>query len=326
MKKSIKKIVAICLAVLIVAGLFAACSGQQGKNNYTVGICQWVEHPALDEATKGFIQALKDKIGEENVTIDPQNAQEDSGNCTTIINQFVSKNVDLIMANATPSLQTAVSATNQIPIVATSITEYGVALNKTLNNGKTGINVTGTSDLPPLDQQAAMIKEILPDVKSVGIVYCSREDNSAYQVEEVTKYLEADGVKVTAYSFAESTELQAITQKAVSENDALYIPTDNAAAKATDIIDAVARPAKCPVFAGEEGICKGCGIVTLSIKYYDIGYKAGEMAAEILLNEKNPAEMEIAYAPEFTKKYNPEICKDLGITAPEGYVAVDAAE
>lgn len=325
MKKSIKKIVAICLAVLLVGTIFAACSSND-KKAYNVGICQWVEHPALDEATKGFIQALKDKIGEDKVTIDNQNAQEDSGNCTTIINQFVSKNVDLIMANATPSLQTAVSATKDIPIIGTSVTEYGVALNKALDNGKTGLNVTGTSDLPPLDQQAAMIKEILPDVKTVGIVYCSREDNSQYQVNEVTKYLEADGIKVTAYSFAEATELQAITQKAVSANDALYIPTDNAAAKSTDIIDAVARPAKCPIFAGEEGICQGCGIVTLSIKYYDIGYKAGEMAAEILLNGKNPADMEIAYAPEFTKKYNPEICADLGITAPEGYVAVDPAK
>lgn len=326
MKKSLKAIIAICLVVVLVGAVFAACSGQKEpvKDTYTVGICQWVTHPALDATQQGFIAALYDKIGQEKLTIDPQNAQEDSGNCSTIINQFVSKGVDLMLAIATPVLQTASSSTNQIPIVATAITEYGVALNRTLNDGKTDINVTGTSDLPPLDQQAAMIKEILPNTKTVGIIYCSREDNSKYQVDEVKKYLEADGIKVTTYSFAESTELQSITQKAVSENDALYIPTDNAAAKATDIIDAVARPAGVPVFAGEEGICRGCGIVTLSINYYDIGYKAGEMAAEILLEGKNPADMPIEYAPKFTKEYNPEICAELGIDVPPEYVAIPA--
>lgn len=325
MKKSVKVIVALCLVVVLVGTLFAACAPKEQENKiYQIGICQWVEHPALDAAQEGFIAAIYDKLGRENVNIDPQNAQEDAGNCTTIINQFVSKGVDLMLAIATPALQTASGATNQIPIVATAITEYGVALNRTLVDGKTGINVTGTSDLPPLDQQAAMIKEILPDTKTVGIIYCSREANSQYQVDEVTKYLEADGIKVTAYSFAESTELQAITQKAVSENDALYIPTDNAAAKATDIIDAVARPAGVPVFAGEEGICRGCGIVTLSIKYYDIGYQAGVMAAEILKEGKDPADMAIEYAPEFTKEYNAEICAALGITVPADYVEIPA--
>lgn len=325
MKKSLKAIIAICLVVVLAGTIFAACAGpkeETGEKKYTIGVCQWVEHEALGAATDGFVAAIFDKIGKDNVKIDIMNAQNDSGNCTTIINQFVSKGVDLIMANATPVLQTAVAATEKIPVVATSITEYGVALNRTLDNGKTGVNVTGTSDLPPLDQQAAMIKEILPDTKTVGIIYCSREDNSKYQVEEVTKYLEEMGIKVTSYSFAESTELQAITEKAVAENDALYIPTDNTAANATDIIDAVARPAKCPIFAGEEGICRGCGIVTLSISYYDIGYKAGEMAAEILLEGKNPADMPIEYAPQFVKKYNPDICKALGIPAPEGYEAL----
>ena len=326
MKKSLKAIIAVCLVVVLAGAVFAACSGQKQnepkKDTYTIGICQWVEHDALGAANQGFVQAIYDTIGQENVTIDPQNAQDNPANCSTIINQFVSKGVDLMLAIATPALETAYNATDKIPIVATAITEYGVALNKTLDNGKTGMNVTGTSDLPPLDQQAAMIKEILPDTKTVGIIFCSGEKNSRYQVDEITKYLEADGIKVTEYSFADSTELQALTQKAVSENDALYIPTDNTAAKNTAIIDAVARPAKCPVFAGEEGICKGCGIVTLSIKYYDIGYKAGQMAAEILLEGKNPADMPIEYAPEFTKEYNPEICEELGISIPSDYVAI----
>ena len=328
MKKSLKAIIAICLVVVLAGTIFAACAGQKEpeKKTYTIGVCQWVEHEALGAATDGFVAAIYDKLGKDNVKIDIQNAQDNATNCSTIINQFVSKGVDLIMANATPVLETAYNATDRIPIVATSITEYGVALNKTLDNGKTGMNVTGTSDLPPLDQQAAMIKEILPNTKTVGIIFCSGEKNSRYQVDEVKKYLEADGIKVTEYSFADATELQALTQKAVAENDALYVPTDNIAAKNTAIIDAVARPAKCPVFAGEEGICRGCGIVTLSIKYYDIGYKAGEMAAEILLEGKNPADMPIEYAPEFTKEYNAEICKELGISVPESYVALAPAE
>ena len=321
--KNAKRILAVLLAAVLLCSVFAGCSSKD-DGKYVIGICQWVEHDALDATQEGFIAAIYDELGKENVTIDSQNAQQDTGNCNTIINQFVSKNVDLMLAIATPSLQTAASATDKIPVVATAITEFGVALNRTLNDGKTGINVTGTSDLPPLDQQAAMVKEILPNVKTVGIVYCSREDNSQYQVDEVKKYLEADGITVNVYSFAEATELQAITQKAVSENEALYIPTDNTAANATDIVDAVARPAKVPVFAGEEGICKGCGIVTLSIKYYDIGYQAGKMAAEILRDGKNPADMEIQYAPEFTKEYNPTICAELGIEVPSDYVAIPA--
>ena len=162
--------------------------------------------------------------------------------------------------------------------------------------------------------------------KTVGIIYCSGEPNSKYQATEVTKYLADLGITATEYPFADSNDLQSIAVKAVSENDAVYVPTDNTAAKNTGIIDAVARPAKKPVFAGEEGIAKGCGIVTLTISYYDIGYTAGEMAADILENGKNPAEMEIGYAPKFTKKYNADICSELGITVPDDYVALDAAE
>ncbi|MDE6658938.1 MAG: ABC transporter substrate-binding protein [Eubacterium sp.] len=325
MKKSIKKIVAACLAVLLVGTVFAACSSNgSGNKVYNVGICQIREHDALDAATEGFKKALEDKLGAENVKFDFQNAQGEATNCATIVNQFVSQNVDLILANATPCVQSAVAATTEIPIVGTSVTEYGVALDIKDFTGKTGKNVTGTSDLAPLDKQAEMIKEICPDTKTVGIVYCSAEPNSKYQATEVTKYLADLGIKATEYSFADSNDIQTIATKAVSENDVLYVPTDNAVAENKTIIDAVARPAKCPVFAGEEGICNGCGVATLTISYYDIGYAAGEMAADILQNGKNPAEMEIGYAPKFTKKYNADICKDLGITVPDDYVAIEA--
>ena len=329
MKKSIKKIIAICLAVITVAVCFAACtSNETGNTNkkYKIGIAQWEAHEALDAATEGFKKAVEDKLGADNVEFEYNTAQGEVPNCSTIVNRYATNNVDLIMANATPVVQAAVSATKEIPIVGTSVTEYGVALGIENFSGLTGVNVTGTSDLAPLDQQAAMIKEIAPETKTVGIIYCSGEPNSKYQATEVTKYLADLGITATEYPFADSNDLQSIAVKAVSENDAVYVPTDNIAAKNTGIIDAVARPAKKPVFAGEEGIAKGCGIVTLTISYYDIGYTAGEMAADILENGKNPAEMEIGYAPKFTKKYNADICSELGITVPDDYVALDAAE
>lgn len=329
MKKSIKKIIAICLAVITVAVCFAACtSNETGNTNkkYKIGIAQWEAHEALDAATEGFKKAVEDKLGADNVEFEYNTAQGEVPNCSTIVNRYATNNVDLIMANATPVVQAAVSATKEIPIVGTSVTEYGVALGIENFSGLTGVNVTGTSDLAPLDQQAAMIKEIAPETKTVGIIYCSGEPNSKYQATEVTKYLADLGITATEYPFADSNDLQSVAVKAVSENDAVYVPTDNTAAKNTGIIDAVARPAKKPVFAGEEGIAKGCGIVTLTISYYDIGYTAGEMAADILENGKNPAEMEIGYAPKFTKKYNADICSELGITVPDDYVALDAAE
>lgn len=327
MKKSLKRILAVCLAVVIVGTVFAACSssgGNEGKDTYKIGIAQWEDHPALNQATEGFKKALQDKLGEDKVEFEYNTAQGEVSNCSTIVNRYASNKVDLIMANATPVVQAAVSATKEIPIVGTSVTEYGVALGIDNFTGVTGTNVTGTSDLAPLDQQAAMIKEIYPDAKTVGIVYCSGEPNSKYQATEVTKYLADLGITAKEYPFADSNDLQSIANKAVSENDALYVPTDNTAAKNTGIIDAIARPAKKPVFVGEEGILGGCGVVTLTISYYDIGYTAGEMAAEILADGKNPAEMTIGYAPKFTKKYNAEICKDLGITVPDDYVAYEA--
>lgn len=323
MNKTFKKVLALGLSAMLIGSCFAGCSANDAKV-YKIGVCQLMEHEALDAATDGFVQAVKDKLGEENVTVDIQNAQGDSNTCATINNQFVSSGVDLIMANATPALQSAIAATNTIPVVATSITEYGVALNLDNFSGKTGMNVTGTSDLAPLDQQAAMIQEICPDTKTVGIIYCSAEPNSKYQATEVTKYLAELGITATEYPFADSNDLQSIATKAAGENDALYVPTDNVAAENTSIIDAVARPAKVPVFAGEEGICRGCGVATLSIKYYDIGYKAGEMAAQILAEGADPAEMDIAYAPTFTKEYNADICNELGITVSDEYIALAA--
>ena len=299
----------------------AAGSAAADGQSYTVGICQLVEHAALDAATQGFEDALTEAFG-DNVKFDFQNAQNDSATCATIANGFVSAGVDLIMANATPALQAAQAATNSIPILGTSVTEYGVALGLTDFDGTVGGNVSGTSDLAPLDQQAEMITEWLPDVKKVGLLYCSAEANSQYQVDEVQKYLEAAGVTATQYAFSDSNDLASVCQKAADENDAVYLPTDNTVAANTGIVDGICRPAKKPVFAGEEGICAGCGVATLSISYYDLGYTTGEMAVKILKGEADIATMPIEYTT-VTKKYNKTICDELGLTVPEGYEAIE---
>ena len=299
----------------------ASGSAAAAGESYTVGICQLVEHAALDAATQGFEDALTAEFG-ENVTFDFQNAQNDSATCATIANGFVSAGVDLIMANATPALQAAQAATNQIPILGTSVTEYGVALGLSDFTGVVGGNVSGTSDLAPLDQQAEMITEWLPEAKKVGLLYCSAEANSQYQVDEVQKALEEKGVTATQYAFSDSNDLASVCQKAADENDAVYVPTDNTCAANTGIIDGICRPAKKPVFAGEEGICSGCGVATLSISYYDLGYTTGEMAVKVLTGEADISTMPIEYTT-VTKKYNKTICEDLGLTVPEGYEAIE---
>ena len=314
-----KKLLALLLACVMAAGL-TACSGGK-KDTYTVGISQFVTHDALDAATQGFKDALNEILGEGVVTFEYQNAAEDPATCSTIANACVASKVDLIMANATPALQAAAAATADIPILATSITEYGVALSIDNFNGTVGGNISGTSDLAPLDRQAAMIKEWCPDARTVGLLYCANEPNSQYQVDTVQAFLEDMGLTCTQYSFSDSNDIAAVCQTAADNSDVLYVPTDNAVASNTGIVDNICR-GKIPVFAGEEAICAGCGVATLSISYYDLGYATGQMAAKVLTGEADISTMAIGYAANFTPKYNPTICAALNLTAPEGYVAV----
>jgi len=295
-----------------------------GDESYTVGICQLAPHPALDAATQGFKDALTEALGDK-VTFDEQNAAGESATCATIINGFVSNGVDLILANATPALQAAVSATDTIPILGTSVTEYGVALGIDDFSGTVGTNVSGTSDLAPLDQQAEMIHEWYPGATKIGLVYCSAEPNSQYQVDTVQKYLEDLNYECTQYPFSDTSDMASVVQNATDNSDVLYIPTDNTAANNTGVVDNICH-GKIAVFAGEEGICAGCGTATLSISYYDLGVATGKMAVKILTGEANISEMPIEYAPQFTKKYNPPMCEAMGLTAPEGYEAIEAAE
>ncbi len=300
----------------------AAVEGAEEGAVYKVGICQLVQHEALDAATLGFTEALKEALGEQ-VVIEEQNASNDQATCATIINQFVASDVDLIMANATPALQAAIAATDTIPIVATSITDYATALEISDWTGTTGINVTGTADLAPLADQAAMIKELVPEAKKVSILYCSAEPNSKYQSDIVTMELQNLGLEVEEFTFADSNDVMLVTEAAAAEADVIYVPTDNTVASNTEIINSVAEDAGVPIIAGEEGICKGCGIATLSIDYYSIGYRAGEMAAEILADGADPATMEIDFAKELTKKAVASRCEALGIEIPEGYGMIE---
>ena len=350
MKKT-KKALALILAGLMTASMTACGSGKAAETtqaaadtaaekadetkadeakeeasadgaSYKVGICQLVQHVALDAATEGFKDALTEEFGDK-VTFDEQNAQGDSNTCSTIINNFVAEDVDLILANATPALQAAQAGTDTIPVLGTAVTEYGVALGIDDFNGTVGGNISGTADLAPLNEQAAMLKELFPDAKNVGLLYCSAEANSQYQVDTVKAALEKLGYTCEYYAFSDSNDLATIATNAANSCDVIYIPTDNTAAANTEIINNICQPAGVPIIAGEEGICSGCGVATLSISYYDLGVATGKMAVKVLTGEADISEMPIEYAPQFTKKYNKTICEALGITVPDDYIAIE---
>lgn len=322
MKKNRRKALLTVFAALVCS--LTACgkqeSAKEDDGKYYIGICQWEVHTALDEATRGFQDALTDKLGDE-VVFDVQIAQGSTETCKEILNGFVSDDVNLIMANATSALMAASQATNTIPIVATSITDYGTALNMREWTGASGINVTGTSDLAPIESQADMIQELVPEAEKVGILYCSTETNSIFQAQVMGSVLTEKGMAYGTYTIADKDELEKTVRKAASECDVLYIPTDNTIASMADILKEILISEKVPMIAGEEGLCEA-GIATLSISYYDIGHTAGEMAYEILTEGKNPGEIEVRYAENVTKKYNPENCEALGIKVPDDYEAL----
>lgn len=301
-------------------------SATASGDSYTVGVCQLMQHVALDAATQGFQDKLTELVEADGKTVefDLQNASGDSATCTTIVNGFVSSGVDLIMGNGTAALQAAQSGTADIPILGTSITDYATALDMSDWTGTTGTNISGTTDLAPLDGQAEMLKELFPDAKNVGLLYCSAEPNSAYQINTIKPMLEEMGYTCTEYAFTDSNDVASITTNACASSDVIYIPTDNTAATCTETIRNVVVPAGVPVIAGEQGICSGCGVATLSIDYYELGEMTGQMAYDILVGGQNPGEMEIQPAPTFTKMYNESICQELGLTVPEGYEAIAA--
>ena len=299
----------------------SAASGSAAGKTYTVGVIQLVQHAALDAATQGFQDAITDALGDA-VTFDVQNAAGDSATCSTMATQMVSSGVDLILANATPALQAAAAATSEIPILGTSVTEYGVALSIDGFDGTVGGNISGTSDLADLSKQADMITEWFPEAKKVALLFCSAEPNSSYQIQEVATCLANKGIETKEFAFTDSNDVASVTQSAADYADVVYIPTDNIAASNTEAIANILAPAKVPAICGEEGICSGCGVATLSISYYDLGVTTGKMAAKILTGEADISTMPIEYT-DATPKYNPTICEELGIQPLDGYEAIE---
>ena len=315
-----KKLITMLLTLSLVFSFAAFGASAYAADSYTVGICQLVQHPALDAATEGFKDALTKALGDK-VSFVEQNASGDSATCAVICNQFVSDDVDLIMANATPALLAAQAATNKIPVLGTSVTDYASALDIDDWKGSTGTNLSGTSDGVPAAELAAVLNELFPDAKNVGLLYCSGEPNSKFQAAEMRPALEAFGYKVSDYTFADSNDVAAVTNNACDDCDVLYIPTDNTAASNAELINNVAIAKKVPIVCGEENLCSGCGVATLSISYYDLGTVTGEMAAKILSEGADVSAMEIEYAP-FAKKFNKTNCDILGIEVPEAYEAI----
>ncbi len=321
MKKLLTLILALAMALSLVACGSSDKKDDSGEKTYTVGVVQLVQHEALDAATKGFTDALKEALGDK-VNVVVKNASGDSHTCGTIVNGFLADNVDLIMANATPALQAAASATSTVPILGTSVTDYATALEIANWTGTVGGNISGTSDLAPLDQQAAMLQELFPNAKKVGMLFCSSEPNSKYQVDEVTKLLSNAGITCTEFAFTDSNDVSSVTQKACDASDVLFIPTDNTAASNTEAIANVVLASNTPVIAGESGLCKGCGVATLSIDYYELGKITGQMAAKILTGEADVSTMPIQFAPSVTKQANMANCQKLNITLPSDYTAL----
>ncbi|MDO5423068.1 MAG: ABC transporter substrate-binding protein [Eubacteriales bacterium] len=318
-----KKRMAVLLAAAgMLTGIFGLTGNAEEEEDFTVGICQFVQHQALDSAAQGFKDALTEALG-ERVTFVEENAQGDYATCTTVVNSLVAKEVDLILANATASLQTAATATTDIPILGTSVTEYGAALQLENFDGTVGGNISGTSDLAPLAEQAAMVKELFPDAQKVGLVYCSAEPNSQYQIDVVQEELKALGYACEAYAFSDSNDIFSVTSNAAAECNVLYVPTDNTVASNAELIANICVPEGIPVIAGEESTCKVCGVATLSIDYYELGYLTGEMAVRILEDGEEISEMPVAYAEDFTKRYNKTLCEKLGIEVPEDYVPLE---
>lgn len=324
-----KTLVALVLLVIFALGCLTACTPtvtiDPNKAEYTVGICQLIQHPALDAATEGFKDGLKKALEAEGRTVvfKEENANGEPDTCAQITSTFVAQGVDLILANATASLTSAVSATRNIPILGTSITDYASALNIKDWTGVAGGNVSGTSDLAPLDKQAEMIVELFPDAKKVGLLYCSAESNSLYQVTEIANVLKQNGIETKEFSFIDTSDLEAVATQACAWSDVIYVPTDNIVANNATFIDSICSANKKPVVAGEEGVCKGCGVATLSIDYFRLGQITGQMAADVLLGKKDISTLAIATDTNPTYKYVASRCEEFGITIPEGYVVIE---
>lgn len=328
-----KKTVSLTLAVLmiLVACLTTSCGKEIPKiasdPKYVIGICEAAEHTALSSATKGFMDALTEELGENYVKFIVKNAEKDGVDCDTIVADFVQQDVDMILGNATDALKAAAKATTTIPVLGTSVTDYGVALGIESVDGLVGTNVSGTSDLSPLSDHAAMIAELFPDAEKIGILYCKTDLSALYQVENIKIELEKKGFTCTGYSFTDENDVASAAERAAAESDVIYVSTDNTVTGCAEAIYSAAIAEKTPIFGGDAGICGDCAVATITVDYYTLGVTTGKMAAKILKGESKIAEMEISFAQAFPKYYNKTACEALGIDTAlmevAGFTALD---
>jgi putative ABC transport system substrate-binding protein len=313
-----KLFVVILFCVLIISGCSIGSTGGTDKETYSIGIIQLVEHVALDSAREGFIDALKDNgyVDGQNITIDVQNAQGDQSNLSTISDRFVSNKADLILGIATPAVQSIAGKTSKIPILGTAVTDYIVAKLADSNEAPGG-NVSGTTDMNPVKEQIDLLVKLVPDAKTVGVLYNSSEDNSILQAKMAKEAVETIGLSYVEVTVTNTNEVQQATQSIVDKCDAIYIPTDNTFASSMPVVHGVTSQSKTPVICGESGMVKSGGLATLGINYYDLGYQTGLMAIKILKGEAEPASMPIESASGFDFAINGKVADEIGIEIPD---------
>lgn len=312
-----KRFLILLAAMLLVFAIPTVAAAAQ----YNIGICQLVQHDALDNATRGFMDSLTEALGDE-VSFNVQNASGDSATCIAIANTFIAEDVDLILANATQALQAVYAATGDIPILGTSITDYAAALDMDEWTGVTGVNVSGASDLAPLTEQAELIRQMFPTKRNVGLLYCSAEANSEYQATIMRGLLTAMGYICTDFTFTDTNDVFSVTHSACAASDVIFIPTDNTVATCKEVIRNAVEMEKTPIIGADKDVCSVCGVATLAADYYELGRVTGEMAYEVLVNGADVSTMPIRFANSFTKQYNPELCALLGVETPEGFEAI----
>lgn len=314
-----KRLLALTMAVLMVLSLCACGTAEKAKDGYHIGIVQLMQHVALDQATQGFQDALKEKLGDQ-VTFDVQLASGETTNCTTIVTKFVNDGVDLIMGNATPAVIAAKEATSTIPIIGTSVTDY-VSPEAAIvaSNEAPGANVTGYSDMSDIAAHVELTQKLCPDAKAVAIVYCSAEPNSVIQGNQAKELYEAAGFTTVTLTASDITTISTVVTSACDQADVIYIPTDNLFAENMESVKNITEPAKIPVICGEGGMVQSGGTASVAIDYYVLGFRAGEMAYEILANGADPATTPIGFmtADDMELVINEENAAAIGLTIPE---------
>lgn len=311
--------------ILIIALISISCSKQSESMKervYKIGILQLVEHSALDASYRGFVDGLKElgfEVG-KNITIDYQNAQGEQANCITIAQKFINDRDDLILAIATPAAQAVANLTKDIPILVTAVTDPADA-KLVNNNNEPGVNVTGTSDLTPVREQIDLLKEIVPNVKTIGLLYSSSEQNSKYQIDIAKKRADELGIKYIDATVSNPNDIQQVVQSLVGKVEAIYIPTDNMVSAGMATVVSITDPAKIPTICGEEAMIVTGGIATYGINYYDLGKLTAIQAVDILQNGKNPAQMPIETLKKFDLKINTNAAKNMGLKIPQNLLS-----